>query len=125
MASITEDTYSNETLITITTPSVDEGFKPILNKILHDANRDATSLAEFVTEPIRKPKSVKFQLPNSQSRKKPEFFSRVDRAPSQLYTSTTRNVYLSGHGIIPHALGNMYQVKYSVEPKSDSYKTTN
>ena len=117
MASITEDTYSNETLTTITTPSVEqslkekEGVMPILNKILNDANRDARSLAEFVTEPIRKPKSVKFQLPNSQSRKKPEFFSRVDRAPSQLYTSTTRNVYLSGHGINPHALGNMHQVK--------------
>ena len=113
MASITEDT-----LTTITTPSVEQSLKekecvmPILNKILNDANRDATGLTEFVTEPIRKPKSVKFQLPNtSQSRKKPEFFSRVDRAPSQLYTSTTRNVYLSGHGINPHALGNMHQVK--------------
>ena len=118
MASITEDTYSNETLTTITTPSVEqslkekEGVMPILNKILNDANRDATSLPEIVTEPIRKPKSVKFQLPNSQSRKKPELFSRADRAPSQLYTSTTRNVYLSGHGINPHALGNMHQVKY-------------
>ena len=119
MASITEDTYSNETLTTITTPSVEqslkekEGFMPILllNKILQDANRDATSLNEFETEPVRKPKSVKFQLPKSQSRKKLEFFSRVDRAPSQLYTSTTRNVYLSGQGINPHALGNTYQVK--------------
>ena len=119
MASITEDTYSNETLTTITTPSVEqslkekEGVMPILNKILNDANRDVTSRTEIVTEPVRKPKSVKFQLTNtSQSRKKPEFFSRVDRAPSQLYTSTTRNVYLSGHGINPHALGNMHQVKY-------------
>ena len=87
----------------------------LLSNILRNADRDAASLqsldeTDVEFEPRRKLKSVKFQLP--QSRKKPGFLTRVDRPPSQLYTLTTRNVYLSGQGINPHALGNMYQVEY-------------